>query len=90
MACETDVWDPKDWPPSSIDCNLEFFWCPEEVNGYSIFLKKPLALTVYLILGVVAMNEFRIGLRGVRAMNQAPRSAAVCRAPGRAGGCYIM
>jgi hypothetical protein len=42
-----------------------------EVNGYSIFVKKPLALTIYLILGDLAMNEFNIGLCGVYPMNQA-------------------
>jgi hypothetical protein len=71
MACETDVWDPKDWPPSSIDCNPEFLLSSEEVNRYSIFPNKPLALTVYLILGILAMNKFRIGLCGVCSLDQA-------------------
>src|SRR4030095_13303322 len=60
MACETDVWDPEDWPPSSIDCDLEFLLCSEEIKRYAIFPNKPLALTIYLILGDLAMNELRI------------------------------
>jgi hypothetical protein len=47
-----------------------------EVKRYAIFPNKPLALTIYLILGDLAMNEFRIDLRGVCSSHQ-PHSALI-------------
>src|SRR5262247_1779160 len=75
MACETDVWDPEDWPPSSIDCNPVFLLSPEEVNRYEIFPNKPLALTISSILRDLAVNELCIDLCGVCLLHQASSAA---------------